>query len=77
MKNILIIDGGGMGGQKIAAQLAAGALPDVGTVTFFDQTFPTTSAPGEQVVGNLTDQRAIQALAARRFDFVYHLAAIV
>ena len=77
MKNILIIGGGGMVGQKLAAQLAAGALPDVGTVTLFDQAFPATSAPGEQVMGNLTDQRAIEALAARRFDLVYHLAAIV
>ena len=79
MTKILIIGGGGMVGQKLAQRLADQGLAghDTCDVTLFDIGFPENSAPGEQVTGNVTDQARIEALAARQFDIIFHLAAIV
>jgi nucleoside-diphosphate-sugar epimerase len=75
--NILIIGGGGMVGQKLAGLLAKNPLTTSDDVTLFDMAFPETSAPGTQIKGNVTDVTAIQTLAAKRFDLVFHLVAIV
>lgn len=79
MTKILIIGGGGMVGQKLAQKLAIDGLPDhdLLDVTLFDMAFPSQSAPGAQVTGNVTDQAKMQALAAQHFDIIFHLAAIV
>ena len=75
---ILIIGGGGMVGQKLAQSIADTPLSDNDDVTLFDMAFPTVGAPAaRRVTGNVTDAEAIEALAAERFDLVYHLVAIV
>lgn len=75
---ILIIGGGGMVGQKLARSLADAPLTPDDTVTLFDMGFPTDGAPvAKQITGNITDPDAVLALAAERFDLVFHLAAIV
>ena len=76
MTRALILGGGGMVGQKLAHRLAAQGT-DAPDITLFDMGFPANSAPGAQVVGNLTDQKALARLAAQRFDVIFHLAAIV
>ncbi len=76
--NILIIGGGGMVGQKLAFRLASDPLASGDEVTLFDMTFPEDGAPAkERIVGNVADTVALQSLAARRFDLVYYLVAIV
>ena len=79
MTKVLVIGGGGMVGQKLAHRLAGHGLEARGDleVTLFDMGFPANSAPGKQITGNLTDQAKIDALAADRFDIIFHLAAIV
>ncbi|MEM1387594.1 MAG: D-erythronate dehydrogenase [Pseudomonadota bacterium] len=79
MTRVLIIGGGGMVGQKLAAHIAQQGLrgdasPDV---TLFDRAFPASGAPGRAVSGDLTDSAAIQSLVSQRFDVIFHLAAIV
>ena len=74
---ILIIGGGGMVGQKLARRLENDPLSQNDEITLFDMVFPEASAPGTQISGNVTDKGAIQTLAAKRFDLVFHLAAIV
>lgn len=73
--NALILGGGGMVGQKLAARLiASGSEAPV----LFDMGFPPNGVPGcEHITGNVTDTGALQALAKRRFDTIYHLASIV
>lgn len=71
----LILGGGGMVGQKLAARLIA---TGVGAPVLFDMGFPPDGVPGcEQITGNVTDSAALQALAERRFDTIFHLASIV
>ena len=79
MTKVLIIGGGGMVGQKLAHKIANEGLPghDTTEVSLFDMGFPPNSAPGTQVSGNVTDQAKIDALAAEKFDLIFHLAAIV
>ena len=78
MAKILIIGGGGMVGQKLAHRLAVDPLGKNDDVTLFDMVFPENGAPAaEWIVGNVTDDDAIRKLAARRFDTVFHLVAIV
>lgn len=78
MRRILIIGGGGMVGQKLAATLAADPLASGDEVTLFDMALPATGAPAAaRVTGNVTDPAAMRALAAARPDLVFHLAAIV
>lgn len=79
MTRALIIGGGGMVGQKLAQRLAAEGLggSPAPEVTLFDMGFPSDSAQGAQITGNLTDPEQIKKLAAQRFDLIFHLAAIV
>ena len=76
MSGTLIIGGGGMVGQKLAAALAKDPLSP-SPVTLFDMVFPAQSAPGKQVVGNVTDASAVEVLIAQRPNTIFHLAAIV
>ena len=80
MTKILIIGGGGMVGQKLAARIAAGGLDSISEpeVTLCDMGFAEGGAPAaERMTGNLTDSALIAELAARKFDIIYHLASIV
>lgn len=78
MTHILILGGGGMIGQKLAARLAETGLKDSATqVDLFDIGFPPSSAPGTQITGSVTDLAALQTLAAKRYDVIFHLASIV
>lgn len=76
MKQILIIGGGGMVGQKLAAHLAAHSPAD--EVTLYDIGFPEGGAPAaHRLTGNLADPEQPKMLAKRRPDVIFHLAAIV
>lgn len=79
MTRTLILGGGGMVGQKLAHRVAEQGLPghDATEVTLFDMGFPKHSAAGAQRIGTITQSDAITALAAERFDVIFHLAAIV
>lgn len=78
MAKILIVGGGGMVGQKLAHRLAADPLGAVDEITLFDMAFPDDGAPvAERITGNVTEPGVFTTLAARRFDVVFHLAAIV
>ena len=78
MGKILIIGGGGMVGQKLAASLASDPLSANDTVTLFDLGFPQDGAPAsKRVAGNVTDAAAIKPLIAERPDMIFHLASIV
>ena len=80
MTRILIIGGGGMVGQKLAARLAETGLPghDTLDVTLFDMGFPETGAPAAaRITGNIGDETQLRAALAKRFDIIFHLAAIV
>ena len=80
MTNILIIGGGGMVGQKLAASLAAEGFEGDTTpdVTLFDIAFPETGAPAaRRVTGDVSDTSLMQALVAKRPDVIFHLASIV
>jgi nucleoside-diphosphate-sugar epimerase len=74
MTRTLILGGGGMIGQKLAARLAA--TSDT-SVDLFDIGFPDASAPGTQIIGSVTSEAALMQLAAQRYDVIYHLASIV
>lgn len=78
MGKILIIGGGGMVGQKLAASLASDPLSANDAVTLFDLGFPQDGAPAsKRVTGNVTDAAAIKPLIAERPDMIFHLASIV
>lgn len=78
MRNILIIGGGGMVGQKLAASLADAPLEPGDRVTLCDLHFPENGAPvAEEIRGTVTNEAVIKRLAAGRPDLIYHLAAIV
>ncbi len=80
MTRILVIGGGGMIGQKLAASLAADGLGDDPSpeVTLFDIHFPEPGAPAAQrISADITDPAAVTALVSARPDVVFHLAAIV
>lgn len=78
MRNILIIGGGGMVGQKLAASLAENPLAPGDRVTLCDLTFPENGAPvAEQIVGTVTNTNVLKRLAAMKPDVIYYLAAIV
>jgi nucleoside-diphosphate-sugar epimerase len=79
MSRVLILGGGGMVGQKLARRLAAEGLAghDDLDVTLFDMGFPPHSAPGHQITGNIADPATATALAQKRYDVIFHLAAIV
>ncbi|MEM1378650.1 MAG: NAD-dependent epimerase/dehydratase family protein, partial [Pseudomonadota bacterium] len=71
--NILILGGGGMIGRKLAA-----SLNDSASLTLVDVAFPPDfELDCERISGDLGDQTLIKQLAARRFDAIVHLAAVV
>lgn len=77
---VLIIGGGGMIGQKLAARLARNGLGGEAApnVTLFDLGFPPDGAPAaERIAGDLTDASQVSRLAAGRYDVIFHLASIV
>jgi nucleoside-diphosphate-sugar epimerase len=73
MRSSLILGGGGMIGQKLAAHLQA-TDPDT-TLTLHDIAFPPHEIGG--VTGDVSQPGTMQALAKQRFDTIYHLASIV
>ena len=78
MTKTLILGGGGMIGQKLAARLARTGLGgNAAQVDLFDIGFPEPSAPGTQITGSVTAAESLERLAARRYDVIYHLASIV
>lgn len=78
MTRLLILGGGGMIGQKLAARLAQHGLNGADVqVDLFDVGFPDMSAPGTQIIGSVTSEAALRQLAAQRYDVIYHLASIV
>ncbi|MEO0991692.1 MAG: NAD-dependent epimerase, partial [Pseudomonadota bacterium] len=67
MSDVLIIGGGGMVGQKLAASLGNSGLKPDDKVTLVDIAFPESGgAPGEQVTGDLTDPATLKPLIAKR-----------
>lgn len=80
MTKVLILGGGGMVGQKLAHDLVANGLngdTDL-TITLHDIAFPDHGADvADKRVGNVADAGVIEALAAERFDVIFHLASIV
>ena len=79
MTRVLILGGGGMVGQKLAARLAAEGLPghDDLYLTLHDIAFPPGGAGTDRRGGNLANPAEVAALAAERFDLIFFLASIV
>ncbi len=77
MAGTLILGGGGMVGQKLAASLAESALPEQGNVTLFDMAFPPNGADGECITGSITDATIWPGLLAKRPGVIFHFASIV
>ncbi|WP_300032548.1 D-erythronate dehydrogenase [uncultured Roseobacter sp.] len=80
MTRVLILGGGGMVGQKLAARLMTSGLKDDPTpdITLFDMGFPPGGVAGPaQMTGNLGDPDTATRLAALKPDIIFHLAAIV
>jgi nucleoside-diphosphate-sugar epimerase len=78
MRNILIIGGGGMVGQKLAWTLSDSPLERGDRVTLLDLAFPQNGAPvAEEVRGTVTNAAVLKRLAQKRPDLVFYLVAIV
>ncbi|MEL7115699.1 MAG: NAD-dependent epimerase/dehydratase family protein, partial [Pseudomonadota bacterium] len=78
MQKVLIIGGGGMVGQKLAAEIAAHGLGGAAAeVSLFDMGFGPESAPGRQITGNVADAGTMTRLMADKPDVIFHLASIV
>lgn len=80
MSRVLIIGGGGMVGQKLAARLLHNGLPGHGAleITLFDMGFPPQGVPGcTQTTGSVSETGAAATLISERPDIIFHLAAIV
>lgn len=76
MTDNLILGGGGMIGQKLAAYLRS--LDPDAAITLCDIAFPETGVSGvTTVTGDVADSQMLQRLAAQRFDTIYHLASVV
>lgn len=70
--------GGGMLGQKLALRVSTQEIFGADAqLSLFDLSFPPDSAPGNQIVGNLTAAGIAESVAAKRPDVIFHLAAIV
>ncbi|WP_415922672.1 D-erythronate dehydrogenase [Tateyamaria sp. SN6-1] len=76
MTRVLILGGGGMIGQKLAARLEATGADDL-HLTLHDIAFPPGGAGADRRIGNLANPAEGAALAAERFDTIYFLASIV
>lgn len=78
---VLILGGGGMIGQKLAARIAEGALgKDVSEIILHDivpAALPKTETAGRAITGNIADPAEAKRLAALKPAIVFHLAAIV
>ncbi|MEM7472707.1 MAG: D-erythronate dehydrogenase [Pseudomonadota bacterium] len=79
MTRVLIMGGGGMVGQKLAYRLLDEGLNGAACeITAHDIGFPENGAPvALQARGNLADAGVVEALAAEKFDMIFHLASIV
>lgn len=78
MRNILIIGGGGMVGQKLAWSLSETPLASGDRVTLCDLHFPDNGAPvAEQMTGTVTNPAVMKRVASGRPELIYYLAAIV
>lgn len=78
MRNILIIGGGGMVGQKLAWALSDNPLERGDRVTLLDLAFPQNGAPvAEEVRATITNPGVLKRLAAKRPEVIFNLAAIV
>ncbi len=76
MSEILILGGGGMVGQKLAARLRAD--DPTCSLTLFDLGYPPEGVASATIeVGDLAAPGALTDLAQRRFDTVYYLASVV
>ncbi len=79
MRRILVIGGGGMIGQKLAAHLGTHGLNgnhDI-QVTLADISFPEGGAPGTHVLENVAVPGTMARLVAGRPDLIFHLASVV
>jgi nucleoside-diphosphate-sugar epimerase len=77
MTKTLILGGGGMVGQKLAARLLADGTA-AADITLHDIAFPACGQPvPDQRRGNIADPAQSVMLASERFDVIYHLASIV
>ena len=78
LRNILIIGGGGMVGQKLAWALSDNPLQRGDRVTLLDLAFPQNGAPvAEEVRGTVTNAGVLKRLAAKRPELIFYLVAIV
>lgn len=79
MSRVLILGGGGMVGQKLAQRLLDEGLGGAAcTITLHDMAFPPHGVPAaQQLQGNLAEAGTMEALAAQKFDVIFHLASIV
>ena len=80
MTRILIIGGGGMVGQKLAASLGVDGIGDDQNphVTLFDLAFGANGAPASaRVAASVSDPGAIENQIAARPDLIFHVASIV
>ena len=80
MSRVLIIGGGGMVGQKLAARLLHDGLPGHNglEITLFDMGFSPAGVAGTtQIIGNISEPSTSAKLIAERPDVIFHLAAIV
>jgi nucleoside-diphosphate-sugar epimerase len=75
MTRILILGGGGMIGQKLAAGILA--EDPTADITLFDIAFPPKGVSAKQQTGDVSDPATMKALASAKFDTIYHLASIV
>ncbi len=65
-------------GQKLAQRVSTlGVFGADAQISLFDLSFPLDSAPGNQIVGNLTAPGIAKSVATQRPDVIFHLAAIV
>lgn len=77
MTRVLILGGGGMIGQKLAARLITESTFADLDLTLFDMAFPPGGIDAKTVTGNVADPAMAKTLAAGRPDVIFHLAAIV
>ncbi|MCY4179339.1 MAG: SDR family oxidoreductase [Litoreibacter sp.] len=79
MTRVLIMGGGGMVGQKLAYRLLDEGLDGAAcSITLHDIAMPEVGAPAAHTkVGNLADAGVVEALAAEKYEVIFHLASIV